>query len=117
MARTNDEASVDLETTLRHLRLARRQLKNIDEDELDALPVEEQHEWARSLQRLSVAITKLETADLQNLSDEFVAKEPQLRATAAQLDDDLGQLADAVAMIHVASTALDTVTSIVTLLV
>lgn len=116
MAKTNDEATIDLETTLKHLRLARRQLKNIDEDELDALPVDEQQEWARSLQRLSVAITKLETADLQNLSDEFVAQEPQLRTAAAKLEADLSQLADAVTMIHVASAAMDTVTSIVALL-
>ncbi len=107
---------VDLETSIRHLRSARRQLKDISDEELDALPPEKRKEWARLLQELSVAITRLETADLQNLSQEFLAKEPHLRAATTRLDEDLGQLTDAVSMIAATSAAIKTVTDIVSLL-
>ena len=107
---------IDLSASIHPLRAARRRLKSIPDDELDVLPPEKRREWARQVQTLSVAITKLETADLQNLADEFVAKEPQLRAAATKLDEDLNQLTDAIAMITVASAAVKTVTDIVSLL-
>ena len=116
MSKKNKDDEIDLEVSIEHLRAARRKLRDIDEDELDHLPPEQQHEWARSVQVLSVAITKLETTDLQNLSAEFVKREPELRGAAANLDDDLTQLTDAVEMINVASAAVETVTEIVSLL-
>jgi hypothetical protein len=116
MSKAQRRKKVDLAASIRHLRAARRQFKDITDEELDALPPEKRKEWARLLQELSVAITKLETADLQNLSQEFLAKEPQLRAAATQLAEDLGQLTDAVGMIAAASTAMKTVTEMVSLL-
>ncbi len=116
MANDQKEPTLNLEISLGALRTARRQLKAIDDDELDKLPPEKQREWSRALQKLSVAIAKLETADLQKLDAEFLAREPQLRAVTAQLDGDLAHLTDAVALIAAASTALKTVTEIVSLL-
>jgi hypothetical protein len=116
MAKHDKKPTLDLEISLGPLRFARRQLKAIDDEELDALPPEKQREWSRALQKLSVAITKLETTDLQNLHAEFLAREPQLQAVTAQLDQDLAQLTDAVAIIAAASTAMKTVTEIVALL-
>jgi hypothetical protein len=116
MGKTKRGKKVDLTASIRHLRSARRRLKDISDEELDALPPEKRKEWARLLQEQSVAITKLETADLQHLSQEFLAKEPQLRATTTQLDEDLGQLTDAVSLIAATSAAMKTVTVIVSLL-
>lgn len=116
MGKTKRCKTVDLGTSIRPLRSSRRQLKDISDEELDALPPEKRREWARLLQELSVAIGKLETADLQNLSQEFLAKEPQLCAAASRLDEDLGQLTDAVSMIAATSAAIKTVTDIVSLL-
>jgi len=116
MGNTDHGSTIDLETSIQRLRASRRQLKDIDDDELDALPVAKRREWARALQRLSVAITKLETADLQNLSAEFIAGESRLRAAATKLDEDLAHLADTIAMIDAASTAVKTVTEVVSLL-
>ena len=116
MGKAKHHETIDLAASIRHLRAARRHLKDISDEELEALPPEKRKEWTRLLQELSVAVTKLETADLQNLSQEFVAKEPQLRQAAAELDEDLAQLTDAIAMIEVASTAMKTVTEIVSLL-
>lgn len=116
MGKTKRCKKVDLGASIRDLRSARRQLKNISDEEVDALPPEKQKEWARLLQKLSLAITKLETADLQNLSQEFLAREPELCAAASRLDEDLGQLTDAVSMIAATSAAMKTVTDIVSLL-
>lgn len=116
MGKTKRCKKVDLEASIRPLRSARRQLKDISDEELDALPPEKRREWARLLQGLSVAIGKLETADLQNLSQEFLAKEPQLCASATRLDEDLGQLTDAVSMIAATSAAIKTITDVVSLL-
>lgn len=113
MGKTKRCKTVDLETSIRPLRSARRQLKDISDEELDALPPEKRKEWTRLLQELSVAVTKLETADLQNLSQEFLTKEPQLRAAATRLDEDLGQLTDAVSMIAATSAAIKTITDVV----
>jgi outer membrane biosynthesis protein TonB len=75
-----------------------------------------QEEWANNLQRVSVAITKLEAAKLKVLSNEFKSREPELRKAAIKLEADLSQLQDAVQIIRVASKGLKLITNVVQLL-
>jgi len=75
-------------------------------------PPTPQEEWASNLQRVSLAITKLEAAKLKALSDEFKKREPELRKAASKLEADLSQLQDAVQIIRVASKGLKVIAEI-----
>ncbi len=71
----------------------------------------------RFLLLLSRAASRLKTADRESVSDEFLARVPQLQAVTAQLDNDLRQRRDAVTMIAAASAATKIIAEIVSLLV
>ncbi len=109
---SNDK--IDLDATLKSLRLIRRKLRGISDDELDKMETASQHNWADSLQKVSSAIIQLETAKLRTLSEKFKKLEPELRKSAHQLEIDLGQLEDAVEVIQVVSEGLTTVTNLIT---
>jgi hypothetical protein len=111
-----NEVNIDLDVTLKSLRETRRKLRNIDDATLDKMEPASQNEWAVSLQKVSVAITKLETAKLRTISDKFKKREPELRQAAGQLKTDLSQLKDAIEIIQVASEGLKLITTIIRLL-
>ena len=105
--------TIDLGATITKLEAIELKLLEIDTDELEP---EEQNALADKLDEVARDLTRLRNADLQNLSDEFVAREPELRTAAGQLEEDLSELTDAVEMINVASAGLKTITDIVALL-
>lgn len=105
--------TIDLGAIIAKLEAIELKLLEIDIDELEP---EEQNALADKLDEVAQDLTKLRNADLQNLSDEFVAREPELRTAAGQLEEDLSELTDAVEMINVASAGLKTITDIVALL-
>ena len=105
--------TIDLGAIIAKLEAIELKLLEIDIDELEP---EEQNTLADKLNEVAQDLTKLRNADLQNLSDEFVAREPELRTAAGQLEEDLSELTDAVEMINVASAGLKTITDIVALL-
>ena len=105
--------TIDLGAIIAKLEAIELKLLEIDIDELEP---EEQNALADKLDEVAQDLTKLRNADLQNLSDEFVAREPELRTAAGQLEEDLSDLTDAVEMINVASAGLKTITDIVALL-
>lgn len=107
---------IDLDATLKSLRATRRKLRNIDDDTLDKMEPASQNEWAATLQKVSISITRLETAKLRTLSDKFKKREPELREASSQLESDLAELRDAVQIIQVASEGLKLITNIVQLL-
>lgn len=104
---------IDLEATIAKLEAIELKLLEIDADDLEQ---DEQNALAEELDEVSLDLTRLRNADLQNLSDAFKAREPELRAAAGRLEQDLAQLTDAVEMINVASAGLKTITDIVALL-
>jgi len=57
-----NEVNIDLDTTIKPLKVTRRTLRNIDDEELDKMEPASQNEWATSLHTVSVAIIRLETA-------------------------------------------------------
>ena len=105
--------TIDIGAIIAKLEAIELKLLEIDIDELEP---EEQNALADKLDEVAQDLTKLRNADLQNLSDEFVAREPELRTAAGQLEEDLSDLTDAVEMINVASAGLKTITDIVALL-
>ena len=111
-----NEVNIDLDATLKPLKATRRKLRNIDDEALDKMEPASQNEWAINLQKVSVAITKLETAKLRTISDKFKKREPELRKAAGQLKTDLSELKDAIQIIQVASEGLKVVTNIIRLL-
>lgn len=111
-----NEENIDLDATLKPLKATRRKLRNIDDETLDKMEPATQNEWADNLQKVSMAITRLETAKLRTLSDKFKKREPELREAAGQLEADLIELEDAVQIIRVASEILKLITNIVRLL-
>lgn len=111
-----NEVNIDLDATLKPLKATRRKLRNIDDEALDKMEPASQNEWAINLQKVSVAITKLETAKLRTISDKFKNREPELRKAASQLKTDLSELKDAIQIIQVASEGLKVVTNIIRLL-
>ncbi len=108
-----NEDNIDIDATLKPLKATRRRLRNIDDETLDKMEPATQNEWADDLQRVSMAITRLETAKLRTLSDKFKKREPELREAAGQLKDDLSELEDAVQIIRVASEGLKLITNVV----
>jgi len=96
-------------------RLEAVELKLLEVD-ADALGQDQQNTLAEKLNEVALDLNRLRNADLQNLSDEFKAREPELRARAAQLEQDLSQLNNAVQIIHVAAAGLKTITDIIALL-
>lgn len=109
----DDPNTIDLATTIAKLEAIEIKLLEIDTDDLEP---EEQNTLAEKLDQVSQNITKLRDADLQALSDEFKAREPELRTAAGHLEEDLSELTDAVEMINVASAGLKTITDIIALL-
>lgn len=111
-----NEGNIDLEATLKSLKATRRKLRNIDDETLDKMEPASQNEWASNLQKVSVAIIRLETAKLRALSDKFKKREPELREAASQLEADLSQLQDAIQIIRVASEGLKVISNVIRLL-
>ncbi|MGD2095060.1 MAG: hypothetical protein PVH77_08655 [Phycisphaerales bacterium] len=111
-----NERTDDLITTLKSLRATRRKLRDIEDSTLDKLEPASQNEWAQSLQKVSLAITQLETAQLRTLSEKFKKQEPLLAEAAGRLEADLSELHDAVQVIQVISEGLKTITKIIRLL-
>lgn len=111
-----NEGNIDLEVTLKSLKATRRKLRNIDDETLDKMEPASQNEWANNLQKVSVAIIRLETAKLRTLSDKFKKREPELREAASQLEVDLSQLQDAIQIIRVASEGLKVIGNAIRLL-
>jgi pantothenate kinase len=75
-----------------------------------------QNEWADNLHTVSIAITRIETAQLRRLSDEFKVREIELRKATGQLETDVSELKDAVEIIRAASEVSKAVANIVKLL-
>jgi hypothetical protein len=111
-----NEENIDLDATIKPLKATRRKLRNIDDETLDKMEPATQNEWADNLQKVSLAITRLETAKLRTLSDKFEKREAELREAAGQLKADLSELEDAVQIIRVASEVLKLIINIVRLL-
>lgn len=111
-----NEGNIDLEATLKSLKATRRKLRNIDDETLDKMEPASQNEWASNLQKVSVAIIRLETAKLRALSDKFKKREPELREAASQLEADLSHLQDAIQIIRVASEGLKVISNVIRLL-
>ena len=104
---------LDLETSIDRLRKIKLELLAIDEEELDQ---KEKNLLADSLQNCDVAILKLETADLQNLAEEFKAREPELRRAVAKMENDIKVLDNAVDIIKGVSAGLEVAVEIAQLL-
>jgi hypothetical protein len=102
----------NIDVYLHQLQACRRKLKSVDDDELDALDQDRQEEWAWDLHEISVAITRLETARLMALSEEFIEKEPELCEAASRLKEDLQDLDRAAQIICAVSDGLKTITTI-----
>jgi hypothetical protein len=108
-----NERADGLIATLKSLRATRRKLRDIEDATLDKLEPELQNEWAENLQKVSLAITRLETAQLKALSEKFKKQEPLLAEAAGRLEADLSELHDAVQVIQVISEGLKAITKII----
>jgi len=95
---------IDLEISIEKLRSIKLELLEIDEEDLEP---DKKIQLADSLQNCDTSLYKLENADLQNLSEEFKAREPELREAVIALEHDVKELDDAVAIIDVASAGLE----------
>lgn len=104
---------VDLESIIKALESIDLRLWGIDHEDLSR---EEKNQLAEQLNAVSIVLTKLRNADLQNLADSFRAREPELRRVVGRLEKDLSDLTDAVDIIKTVSSALGTITEIVSLI-
>lgn len=102
--------------TLDSLRIVRRRLYAIPENELGAMSLQDQLKYAADLHQTGLAILKLETAKLKGINAAFKAQENQLQQAAARVEADATALADAVKMIRAVSEGLALVTNLVELL-
>jgi hypothetical protein len=104
---------VDLESTIKALESIDLRLWGIDHEDLSR---EEKNQLAEQLNAVSIVLTKLRNADLQNLADSFSTREPELRRVAGRLEKDLSDLTDAVDIINTVSAAMGTITQIANLI-
>lgn len=104
---------IDLDSIITKFRNIKKKLLKIDEEELNQ---KEKNLLADWIQKCDMAIRKLEKADLQNLADEFKAREPELRKAVVKLEDDMKELDDAVAIIDTVSTGLEVAVEIAKLI-
>jgi len=102
--------------TLDSLRIVRRRLYAIPENELGAMGLQDQLKYAADLHETGLAILKLEVAKLKGVNEAFKAKEGELQQAAAKVETDATSLADAVKMIRAVSEGLTLVTNLVRLL-
>lgn len=105
--------TVDLQKAIAKLEAVELKLVNIDSNDLNQ---EEKNKLAEQLNEVGMNLIKLRTADLQNLADEFKAKEPDLRTAASKLEADLSDLTDAVEIINTVAASMNTITNFVKLL-
>ncbi|TVL98715.1 MAG: hypothetical protein CV087_20765 [Candidatus Brocadia sp. WS118] len=98
---------------LKNLYAMKLKLLRIDADELSQ---DKKNKLAKKLDTCSRNILTLETADLKNLSSDFIDKVPELLHITEELKNDLNNLNNAIEIIRVAAGGLDTVAGIVKLI-
>lgn len=111
---TIDTASSQV--TLDSLRNVRRKLFSIPELDLNAMSLDDQVKYGDSIHQNGLAILKLEAAKLKGVNDAFKEKEQDLKAAAANLEQNAAALTDAVKVVRVVSEGIASVTNIVKLL-
>lgn len=109
----NETAAVDLQKVIAKLEAVALKMMYIDADDLDQ---DKKNELAEKLNDVALNLTRLRTADLKSLADEFKAKEPGLRRAAAKLEEDLSDLTDAVEIVNTVAASMKTITDVVKLL-
>jgi hypothetical protein len=110
----HDNNTPDLDTTIAHLEAVELGLIGVDTDELSR---EERNQLADLLHVFTTNVNWLRNADLQNLTNAFKAREPELRSAAGRLEKEVQNLNNAVDMIRTVSTAVETITNIVSLVI
>jgi hypothetical protein len=110
----DDTNTPDLDTTIAHLEAVELGLIAIDSGDLSK---EERNQLADLLHVCTTNLTWLRNADLQSLTNAFKAREPELRSAAGRLEKEVQNLNDAADVIRAVSTAVETITNIVALVV
>ena len=109
----HDANTPDLDATIAHLEAVELGLIGIDSNDLSR---EERNQLADLLHVCTTNLTWLRNADLENLTNAFKAKEPELRNAAGRLEKEVQNLNDAADVIRTVSTGVETITNIVALI-
>ncbi len=109
----NENKIENLNEEISKLEAIELELIGIDADELDQ---NEKNKLAEQLSEIKINLTKLQNADLKKLSEAFKAKEPNLRAAAGKLEEDLKQLTTSIDIINTVAAGMKTITDIIKLI-
>lgn len=88
-------------------------LNSVDTEELDD---NQRNLLAEQINQVSLDLIRLRTAEIEALSDEFIAQQDDLSERTSNLKVTLDNVYDAIAIIGVVSQALVTITNIVSLI-
>lgn len=115
MSKTQSQP-LQIQPTLDALRAVRMSLYAVPGATVSAMSTADQIKYGDDLQKLSSAIMKLETLQLQQVNAQFKAKAGALQTASVKLQHDTAALTDAVQIIGTINSGIGLITNIVKLL-